>query len=175
VASGDEIYSNLNSKKLSDVSTTDINTVTEPLHIQKTNEDALRTTVLINKAWAGSRNGQPMPGTGIVAISPSVTDDTRTVAYAPEAGETWQIQSITRDATDITGACPVTLYIYDTVNGNLHVMFYGSSTSGEFMLKDDGTWGGPFTIDENTELQFKVHTTANWSSAELTMHMVQLW
>ena len=41
------------------------------------------------------------------------------------------------------------------------------------MLKDDGSWGGPFTIDENVRLEFKVHSSDNWDSAILYLHMTR--
>ena len=172
MASDKKFYEQLNTFTIADNPASTVQLLSNPVHYQASNKEVLDAIIQVNRA--GMRDGSPMPGTGTVKQSPTVTDDTRTVAFAPEKGEVWQVQSITRSAGNITGAAPVTLYVYDSVTENILQFFYGSSTSGDFMLKDDGTWGGPVSIDEHVRLEFKVHSSTNWDDAILYMQMTRL-
>ena len=120
MASGDEIYSNLNSKKLSDVSATDIDTVTEPLHIQRTNEGALRTTVLVNAA--SMRDGGVIPGTMILDLVTEESNGYYDVFTASE-GECWMVCTLNWETKN---GDSISFYLNDGTN-RARIAYFGAT------------------------------------------------
>ena len=137
MASGDKIYEQLNTLKLSDVSATNISTVTKPLHIQKTNQDALATTVQINRATM--RDGSPMPGYGKVV---QTTGDADRIQFQPEVGEVWLFQS--GDILRTDGTFSVNFQLRDA-DGN--IAYIGTaSTTGQEAISGDLAIETPFYV-----------------------------
>jgi hypothetical protein len=165
------IWEQLNTKTLEDGSDAAvINAQTKDIQLQESNKPELMDTVLVNQA--SLRDGRPIPGTQkIEAVT--VTDDTRTVAFTPNRGEVWSVMNITASRTNITSSSGVTLYMNDPVNSVLQTFFYGTSTSDDFMLDDDGTWDD-FVITYPMQLQFKAHNSANWDDCTLQMNMIRI-
>jgi len=165
------IWDQLNTKKLGDRPGTDLDQQTKDIHIQETNRSSLEDTNLINQA--SMRDGRPIPGTQKVHEGPTVTDNTRTIAFTPEPGEVWSVMNITCHFTNHSGTSGVYLYVYDTANAILQSFFYGSSSSTDFMLDDDGTWDD-FVISYPCQIQFVIGDATNWDDATLQMNMIRL-
>ena len=151
MASGDKIYEQLNTKTLADVSGTNINLVTQPIHLEKPNEGALETTVLLNQATM--RDGLPMPGYGKVV---QTTGDADRIQFQPEAGEVWLFQS--GDILATSGTFTVNLKLIDA-DGN--IAFIGTvSTTGQEAISGDMSIETPFYLT-NT-----LHMYADLTSGE---------
>jgi len=125
MASGDKIYEQLNSLTLADVSGTNINLITQPIHLEKLNEDALKTTVLLNQATM--RDGLPMPGYGKVV---QTTGDADRIQFQPEKGEVWLC--IGGDWLSTSGTSAMNVQLTDA-DGNTTLLF-SESTSGQVPL-----------------------------------------
>lgn len=164
------IYRELNTKKVGDAPSSDIDLISKDVHLQQSNQTELLELDLINRVTM--RDGRPMPNTQMVSAT-TVTDDTRTIALAPAEGEVWSVMNITASRSGLTSSSGITLYINDPVNSVLQTFFYGSSSSADFMLDDDGTWDD-FVITYPCQLQFKAHTAANWDDCTLQVNMIRL-
>mgnify|MGYP003151910375 CR=1 FL=1 len=92
--------------------------------------------------------------------------------FTPEPGEVFSVMNITCQFVNIVGSTGVSLYLNDTKNSVLQVFFFGSSTSTDFMLDDDGTWDD-FVIGYPCQLQFQVNGT-DYDSAKLQLNMIRL-
>jgi hypothetical protein len=171
VGSDDNFYEQLNTKVIGDAPGNAINAQSKDVHLEKANEKVLSAINLVNDATFRS-DGGAIPDTQQIHTT-TVTDDSRTVAFVPAKGELWSVMNITASRTNITSASGVTLYLNDTVNSVLQTFFYGSSTSADFMLDDDGTWDD-FVITYPMELQFKAHTSANWDDCTLQVNMIRV-
>ena len=155
MASDDNIFSNLNPKTLSTVSAQDINTTTRNVHIERRNLEALKTTVLVNEATM--RNGSPIPGTGSIKTV-DVTDNARTILFTPEAGETWVLNSISADVTNVGGTCTYTFFMSDGTT--LVRWFYYQSAGASPVFQSDADFPDmPMYFDVNITLEFTVSGT----------------
>lgn len=174
MATDDNFFGQLNTKVVSDAPATDIQAQSDPVHLQKSNKEVLSAIKLVNDATLRS-DGGPIPGTQTVYAGPTVTDNTRTVAFTPNPGEVWQVMDITATRTNITGSSGIYLYFNDLETSELILVFYGASTSTEFMLTDDATWDPmPVYISYPCQLQFSAGDAANWDDCKLQLHMVRL-
>lgn len=166
-----QFFEQLNTKTISDSPSTEIQSQSNPVHLERSNKELLSSIKLVNDATLRS-DGGPIPDTQkIEAVT--VSDDTRTVAFSPQKGEVWSVMNITASRSNITGSAGVTLYLNDPVNSVLQTFFYGASTSSDFMLDDDGTWDD-FVITYPMQLQFKSHTAANWDECTLQINMIRV-
>ena len=135
----EKIYVNLQNKKLSEVTALDIQKLTDPTFIQATNQDALITYNIVNKA--AMRDGQVMPNTG--GIRSYVQSDANVaVNIIPPTGEVWKIMGISIDNDpNVTGTNAYYTYLSDptqtavstTPSGSREV-FYSSFTSASNLL-----------------------------------------
>ena len=128
MASDENIFSNLNPKTLSSVTATDINTTTRDVHIERKNLDALKTTVLVNRATM--RDGMPMPGYGKVV---QTTGDADRIQFQPEAGEVWLFQS--GDILRTDGTFSVNFQLRDA-DGNIAYIGTATTTGQEAISAD---------------------------------------
>jgi hypothetical protein len=165
------IWDQLNTKTIADNAGTEIQVQSNPVHLQESNREQLQDIKLINDATFRN-DGGPIPGSQKINAT-TVTDDSRTVSFVPNKGEVWSVMNITASRTSLTSASGITLYLNDPVNGVLQTFFYGSSSSSDFMLDDDGTWDD-FVITYPMELQFKAHSAANWSECTLQVNMIRV-
>lgn len=168
----DYFYSQLNTKTIADNDATSLQGLSDPVHLEKDNQQLLRSIKLVNEATLRS-DGGPIPDTQQVFETVSVTDGTRTVGFSPNSGEIWSVMNIVAKFTNITGTSGVYLYIEDTKNSVLQQFFYGSTSSTSFMLDDDGTWDD-FRIGYPCRLQFMIGDAANWDSCLLQINMLRI-
>ena len=175
----EHIYSNLNTFTLGGdeaASAANVSTMTNAIHIQDSNEEALITANIINDALFRS-DGGPIPGTGEVKASAVVPDNTRTIVDfggvngAPRQGEVWELTALNAIRTSLSSSSYVYIYINDEVNSRLMQVFAGTSASATFMLQDDGSMPeNNLTLDENCTLQFVMEGAANWTNAYLYVY-----
>ncbi len=85
------VYTNLQNKKLANVTADDIQKLTDPTFIQSTNQDALITYNTINQA--AMRDGNIMPDKGGIETQIQ-TDNTLYLTFRPPKGEVWKIMGI---------------------------------------------------------------------------------
>jgi len=157
MASGDKLYEQLNTLKLSDVSATNISNVTDPLHLQKTNEDALRTTVLVNTATMRN-DGGPIPATSTVQqVDWDDGGGSLTYIMTAAAGEVWRI--MTGAYTSTGGTSTITLYVKDEVLNRYVTLAIETVNDGVVTLD-------PFKdvyIDENSSVRATVSVSDSTS------------
>jgi len=158
MASDENIYRNLNPKTLSTVTASEINLLTQPLHIQKSNEAALKATVLIDQATM--RNGLPIPATSTI-VQADWDDGGGSLTYimSASAGEVWRVMSGAYTSTG--GTSSLTLYVKDEVlNRYVTVALetVNDSTVTLDPLKD-------IYIDENTSIRATVSVSDSTSEA----------
>jgi len=151
----------------------DFETVKNQVHIEEANFQLLEALNIIGQITNQQSQSGPIPGTQQVFESPTVTDSTRTIAFTPDPGTVWSIMNITCQFTNITSTSGLYLYINDLKTSVLQNFFYGSTSSTNFMLDDDGTWDD-FTISYPCQLQFLVGDAANWDDATLQINMVRI-
>lgn len=102
----------LNTKKLGDAPSTDIDNVSKSISIQESSKEDMQEVVLTNQATL--RDGQVIPNTGRIIISPSIIEAgfaNQQVICAPEKGETLRILGLSL-VYDSSPSGSVTSYIY---------------------------------------------------------------
>lgn len=166
----EHIYSNLNTFTLGGdeaPSAANVSLMTNAIHIQDSNEQALLTANIINEALF-RLDGGPIPATCTIKTV-TVVDDTRTTLFLPEAGSVYTVQSITVNWDSKTGDSAIILYQYDAVAGNITQLLWQNNTSTGTVvttLNADSEFSWPIIVDENCYLQILAGTAANWDSVE---------
>jgi len=135
----ERIYSDLATIPISEVTAEQIETLTDPVTLSASNQDALITMDIVNKA--AMRDGTPMPNTGEIK-SYIQTDGNVAVNIIPPKGEVWKIQGISiQNNPNVTGTNAYYTFLSDptqtaanvTPSGNRDV-FYSSFTSSSNLL-----------------------------------------
>ena len=154
-----DIYNQLATVSLNDVTAEQIQKLTNPVTISSDNQDSLLTMNAVNKA--AMRDGSSMPGTGqiinVTATDPGVGVDILT----PAKGEVWQIIALSYIVTDIVGSISHLVYL----TGNYSGAPGGSVVISEKSSTDAGDNFGdvdynPLHIDENINLQYTFYGNA---------------
>jgi len=103
----EKVYDNLQNKTLANVEASDIQTLTDPTFIQATNQDALLTYNIINRA--AMRDGGIMPNTGGIETQIQ-TDNTVYTTFRPPNGQVWKVMGLAAHNT----ASPTGTNVYNT-------------------------------------------------------------
>jgi len=139
----EKVYDNLQNKTLGDVTADDIQKLTDPTFIQATNQDALLTYNIINKA--AMRDGNIMPNTGGIETK-TQTDNTVYVTFRPPSGQVWKVMGISlQNTVGVTGANvyntflsdPVTAAISDLPTNTYDVWYSSLSSSSTNLLTEN--------------------------------------
>ena len=139
----EKVYDNLQNKTLADVTASDIQSLTDPTFIQATNQDALLTYNIINKA--AMRDGQIMPNSGGI-LTLIQTDGNIAVDIIPPNGQVWKIMGLSlRNTVGVSGtnyyntflSTPTTKGSSDTPSQANGDVFYSSiaSASNELLTE----------------------------------------
>lgn len=143
------IWGQLNTKKVGDNAASDIQLVSDPVHLQYSNRQTLGDIALVNAA--SMRDGLPIPKTGSIE---QVTDNDSGAWFEicrPSAGQVWRVGQI--GIGSITGRSGnLTLYIRinDEVNSRSVIIDNTTVASdGDQHLPDLDT---PVILDENLSL-----------------------
>ena len=151
------IYTNLQNFKLSDVTAKNIQQLTDPTFIQSSNQDALITYNLVNKA--AMRDGLPIPNTCKIELSSTSDSGVKIDLFQPAKGEVWMLQSMTTTATSQSGNITHELSWEDVNNSRNFIWYYMSSGNSVQILSDDTNWLGDKFFDENIKLQYEATGT----------------
>lgn len=119
-----DIYNQLATISLNDVTAEQIQKLTNPVTISSDNQDSLLTMNTVNRA--AMRDGMPMPDTGAIQIK-TISDNTTQEIFRPQVGEVWQLMGVSFQRTAGDGSSVYTMYICDD-DGNEVYWFYASSS-----------------------------------------------
>jgi len=157
----ENIYTQLNTKTIKTVSAPDISAVTNPIHFQESDKEALETTVLVNKA-SYRLDGGPIPGTQQI-VTQAFTDSgaSNLVVFTPAVGEVWSISAGSYSSTG--GTSRIFLFLKDNVNGTAMEIADESASGGQHNPLDPFASPG-FLIDENMSIVATVAVTDSVSS-----------
>lgn len=138
------------------------------------NEDQLRRLVLLMQATgAGSITG-PMPNTGEF-VTKTKTDSSGTLEMwdgSEHIGEVWKLVSAGVDPNNTNIRVRFRLYnIANTIQIEL-----GDETGhgSDEPFNPTATWGGDFTIDQNTQLRAYVDGMAAGRSVDVKIYMIRV-
>ena len=152
-------FQGLNTKKVSDVPSSAIASLSDPVSLEGNNKEVLQAISLVNSATM--RDGNPIPKSCQV-LSFTVTNDTRTAIFTPGKGEVYEILAMQITATGRSGTLVHNLFFQDisglSTNGNLIKWHVESLTSSDAVLDDDDA-SRPMVMDENFNLQYQVEGT----------------
>ena len=107
------IWDQLNTRTLfgsAKVTPSQMNAQEKDIHLEEKNRALLADVNLINKAVM--RDGSPIPNTCAIKTV-TLSDDSRTSLFEPEAGSVYTVQSITVNWTTKTGDAAIIVYAYD--------------------------------------------------------------
>ena len=139
------IWEQLNTKKVGDNAASDIQLVSDPVHLQYSNRQTLGDIALVNAATM--RDGLPIPNTGKIVVH-TATDNTVEIVFRPASGEVWAV--LGADASTFgTGQNAATLFLSD---GTTDMVIADSSSAGD--MNDHGFRTGIY-IDYNMFLAFQ--------------------
>ena len=121
------IYQNLATKSLSEVTSNEIQTITDPVKLAAINQDALIVNNIVNEA--AMRDGRPIPLSGKIAQYVQ-NNDSDYQYIQPPAGEVWQVMGISaNNSPSVTGSNGYFFYFTDQDGQSLANSVYYSSTS----------------------------------------------
>tara|TARA_R110000823_G_C15659751_1_gene471937 strand:- start:93 stop:629 length:537 start_codon:yes stop_codon:yes gene_type:complete len=123
------IYEQLNTFTLSNVSAEDIMNITDKTHLQFQNEFDLERYNLINRATF--RDGNPIPNSGGI-VQFTQTGDTDYADIKPPKGEVWNIQSISAsNSPSVTGTNTYfTYWAGPNITGLTNAVYHSAISSG---------------------------------------------
>ena len=119
------VWNQLNTKKIGDSPSNEIAIVTDAIHLQESNIDALQATHLINQVTF--RDGLPIPDEGKIV---QTSGDADRIQFQPNAGEVWLF--IGGDWLSTSGTSNMNIQLTDA-DGNTTLLF-AESTSGQAPL-----------------------------------------
>ena len=163
------IWDQLNTRTLfgsAKVTPSQMNAQEKDIHLEEKNRALLADVNLINKAVM--RDGSPIPNTCAIKTV-TLSDDSRTSLFEPEAGSVYTVQSITVNWTSKTGDAAIIVYAYDEAAGNITQLIWQNNTSTGSVtinLTADSEYSWPIVVDENCYLQVLAGTDANWATCE---------
>lgn len=152
-------------------SSTNVATVSDPIHIQETSYGQLETMNLINKALF-RLDGGPIPASSKIETT-TVTDSNRATLFQAEAGSVYELNTAGVVATNPSSAT-YTMYISNAPSGgsDLLAFFYDASDDATVFFTDDANWG-PFTIDENVRIEGAVGGTVDSATWQLHLYRIR--
>ena len=154
-----DIYNQLATIPLSEVTAEQIETLTNPVTLSSNNQDSLLTMNTVNKA--AMRDGSPMPGTGKI-INITATDAGNNYdLLVPAKGEVWQIIGISYIVNSISGTLSHLVYMNGTYSGapggSVVVSEKSSTDAGDNFGDVDYS---PLHIDENLKIAYTYYGSA---------------
>lgn len=151
------IYEQLNTQTAGNVTKTDYDRVSNPIHIQKKNKQALQDRVDVGLASNMISTAGPIPGTGKI-IKVSTTSSGDQVFFTPNPGECWRVEGVCTGAT-VNGT--LVLELVDLTNGETVELGQESAANVVFH-----PYWGPSYIDDNLVLQMHFSGTSSTSEAQ---------
>jgi hypothetical protein len=165
------ILEQLNTLTLANGSTAQtIEQVTDPIHIEAGNLQALRDVVLINSATMRNA-GQPIPGTGQVKETLITDGETgHKDVFIPEAGEVWLITTVSAKPT-ATGTINLSMSLEDSTSGARAVLDTGTGNATTAVIID--MVNGPVYVSKECFLQAYIGTNSGGCTFDIACHRVR--
>jgi hypothetical protein len=131
----------------SKLSVSNYDLVSNPVHVQDSNIDALELINTVGQATSTQSQSGPIPGTGKIVVHEQTTNDVQTV-FRPDIDEVWAVLGADASAYG-TGQNAATLFLSD---GSADMVIADSSSAGD--MNDHGFRTGVY-IDYNLYLSFQ--------------------
>jgi len=155
------IWNQLNTKTIADNPGTEIQTQSNPVHLQEENRQELEDIKLINDATM--RNGSPIVGS-MVMQEVTVTDNTGTAMLTCPKGQVYQVLNYNYKAVNSSGTLTFTAFMgpkgqeASAEQGGIRILYYQSAASTPVINSDaDYRALSPLVIDENFQLGFTIN------------------
>ena len=149
------IYDQLNTQTAGNVTKTDYDRVSNPIHIERANKEALKDRVDVGLASNMLSTSGGIPGTAkIVQVETTSSGDQ--VFFVPNSGEVWAVVGVSTGGT-VNGT--LVLELVDASSGL--TVEIGQETGANTAFTPT-SWGQPF-IDENVYLQCHFSGTSSTS------------
>jgi len=151
------IFRELNTKKISDNPSEDIDRVSQDVHIELANLPDLLEIDLINRATFRA-DGGIIPNTIEVKVN-DFTDNDSVAVLVPKKGEIWRV--FCPIATLISGSTATTGYEYfikDTASGVSYRIYYMANNSSNPILTEDRSLSEVWVIGYGQELVCELTT-----------------
>jgi len=142
-----DIYKGLAQQKLSDVTASQINNLTDPVFIQAENQDRLITMNIINEA--AMRNGLPIPDTQKIEAQTFTSAGYRNY-LTPSKGEVFLLNGVSvASSTNLSGNVTVEVDINDGTN-RVILYDFSTSSSSDFPIIESGAMSPIYLTYPNT-------------------------
>ena len=165
------VYDNLQTKTLANVTALDIQRLTDPTFIQATNQDALLTYNIVNKA--AMRDGSAIPETMVIGVGTTTDSGVGVNIFTPQRGEVWAIQSASATLTGRSGNVIHELYWVDNANSREVLWYYNESGNTIQIFSDDDNWLGDKIQDSNITLKYEATGTFTNSVISILLYRVR--
>jgi hypothetical protein len=169
------VYQQFAGKLLSTISSTNFDTVKDPVYIDRNSEDEIRRLNLIGQATNMQSQSGPMPGS-MKIVSTTITDNTTTVAFSVNQGEVYQLMTLGAEASGVSGNIQYNFYMggTDTDGATALIRWYyqSSGDNGPIFMGDADFPDMPMFYDENTDLQIKLNGT--FTSVKVQIAMIRV-
>jgi hypothetical protein len=164
------IFEQLNTKTLESVTASDIQSLTNPTHLEFENQFDLERYNLINKAVM--RDGRPIPATSVIIQVAATESGTPVVVKLPENGEVWEILNAHIETSGGSGSVAHKFFWNDQNNSRNFMWYFFSSTSSDLTLQQDSDWKPPFFFDQNQS--FTYSATGTFTTSTLSVLMIRV-
>jgi len=172
---GSNIYHQLNSTKLGDLTNAQFAIVRDPLFLNDVSEDELRRLALIGQArqsLSASSSG-PIPGTLKLLSFRYTSTGNNFEDLGIGEGEVWQFNTMSM-AEGGSGTATITFTLYDPVSGDQSVFAVKSTTTQEPVPISELAVGSPIYITSDLQLNNLVNNTGGTHvDVDLTMIRVR--
>ena len=165
-----DIYNQLATISLNDVTAEQIQKLTNPVTISSDNQDKLITMNTVNQA--AMRDGGPMPETSEIVLAQATDSGVPVVVKTPKIGEVWQIINGQANVTDIVGDVQHEFYYTDRNNNRTLMWYYTESGSSNIILQTDSDWNPPFFFDSNQSFTYEAN--GNFTDSTLSIYMIRV-
>ncbi len=164
----ERIYSDLATIPLSEVTANQIQTLTNPVTLSASNQDALISMNIVNKA--AMRDGNAMPNTAKF-VSVVVSDTDKEILFRPEAGELWILQGIGAAVSGGSGSRTFAAYLFD---GTTELNWLSlSSSGGNLTFTGEGEYHDvPLYFDHN--MYVRVQSTGSFDTVTYNMAVIRV-
>jgi len=168
------VYDSLKSVLLSDVTSTQLDSLRSTVFAQGTDgtEDEFRRLLLLGLASQQSSISGPIPGSFKIALGTTSSSGSIVTAFTPNAGEVWQIvAAVGGSGSGTTGTIYLEVKLYDIVNSRRVEWIATSTTTGTDIPLTEVTQN-PVYIDENCRLE--VEATGTFTTYNFLFPMIRV-
>jgi len=170
------IYEQLNTQTAGNVTKTDYDRVSNPIHIQEKNKQALQDRVDVGLASNMLSTSGPIPGTSVVGYYQATTSGTRYSIYQPDTGEVYLLGPLSYQVTGASGTVTVEQWVFapDNIDGTgRRVLLGDSSTSGSsYKTIYEGGPNTPTYIDDQASV--RVEATGTFTSVQFYQYLIRV-